>query len=227
MADRLKRSLTFANVCSFLALFVAVSTGGAFAANTVFSTDIVDGEVKTEDIAVGAVTSQQLGLNSVNAARIINNSIAGDLADGAVTTDKVLDDTLTGADIGPNAVGSGEIADESITSSDIKPTPSTPPRSPTELDRRRRDHRQLTGQRRPRLEQRGHVGDHGRRRRHRRPRQQRDHQRQGRPNNTLTTADVKGPTRAAPWASGRAPSRTGAAATSRSRCRVPPSTRRS
>ena len=36
MLDRLRRSTTFANVCSLLALTVAVGTGGAYAANTVF-----------------------------------------------------------------------------------------------------------------------------------------------------------------------------------------------
>jgi hypothetical protein len=31
----LRRRLTFANVCSALALFVALGTGGAYAANTI------------------------------------------------------------------------------------------------------------------------------------------------------------------------------------------------
>ena len=51
MLARLRGRLTFANVCSFLALLIALGTGSAYAANTVFSTDIVDGEVKTADIA--------------------------------------------------------------------------------------------------------------------------------------------------------------------------------
>ena len=60
MATRLRRSLTFANVCSFIALTVALSTGGAYAANTVFSTDIVDGEVKSADIGGNQVTTWSL-----------------------------------------------------------------------------------------------------------------------------------------------------------------------
>jgi hypothetical protein len=51
----LRRNLTFANVCSFVALVVALGTGSAYAANTVFSTDIVDQEVKTPDLDTGAV----------------------------------------------------------------------------------------------------------------------------------------------------------------------------
>jgi hypothetical protein len=42
-------------VCSFIALTVALGTRGAYAANTVFSTDIVDAQVKTADIGAQAV----------------------------------------------------------------------------------------------------------------------------------------------------------------------------
>jgi hypothetical protein len=43
MFGRFCRSTTFANVCSLLALTIAIGTGGAYAAHTVFYTDIVDG----------------------------------------------------------------------------------------------------------------------------------------------------------------------------------------
>ena len=59
MIARFRSRLTFANVCSLLALLIALGTGSAYAANTVFSTDIVDGEVKTADIANNAVTLDQ------------------------------------------------------------------------------------------------------------------------------------------------------------------------
>ncbi len=42
--------LTYANIVATLALVVAVAGGTAYAANTVFSSDIVDGEVKTADV---------------------------------------------------------------------------------------------------------------------------------------------------------------------------------
>jgi hypothetical protein len=56
MVRRLLRGFTFAKVCSVLALTVALGTGTAYAANTVFSTDIVDGEVKAADIGANQVT---------------------------------------------------------------------------------------------------------------------------------------------------------------------------
>jgi hypothetical protein len=51
---RIRRHLTFANVASAIALFVAISGGTAVAlsgTNTVFSDDIVDGQVKSPDLA--------------------------------------------------------------------------------------------------------------------------------------------------------------------------------
>jgi hypothetical protein len=42
MLGRLRSHLTYANVMSTIAVFVAVSTGGAYAANTIFSSDIVE-----------------------------------------------------------------------------------------------------------------------------------------------------------------------------------------
>ena len=50
MVHRLLRGPTFANVCSFLALTIALGTGTAYAANTVRSRDIVNGQVKAPDI---------------------------------------------------------------------------------------------------------------------------------------------------------------------------------
>lgn len=91
------------NVVGYVALFIALTTGTAYAANTVFSADIVDGEVRTADLAGlsvttaklatgaagtaqlkdAAVTTPKLAANSVNSAKIVNDSIkAEDLAGG-------------------------------------------------------------------------------------------------------------------------------------------------
>jgi hypothetical protein len=86
------------HVIAYVALFFAL-TGTAIALpnhNTVFSDDIVNGEVKTLDIK-----------------------------DGAVKTEDVRDDTQPGgglgaADLKPDAVGSSEIADNAVGSSEIQ-----------------------------------------------------------------------------------------------------------
>jgi hypothetical protein len=84
------------DVMAALALFVAISTGGAYAANTVFSEDIVDGEVKTPDLGSGAVTRTKIGNGEVIRDKINNN---------AVNTTKVADNALTGLDIDESTLG--------------------------------------------------------------------------------------------------------------------------
>ncbi|WP_309646799.1 hypothetical protein [Nocardioides sp.] len=74
-------SATFANVTSMLALLVAVS-GGAYAANTVRSSDIKNGQVKTADLANNAVTGKKVKNGSLKRA-----DIGGPLTRAYVTRD--------------------------------------------------------------------------------------------------------------------------------------------
>jgi hypothetical protein len=110
MLAQLRRRLTYANVVATLALFVAVSTGGAYAANTIFSADIVDGEVKTADLANEAVTNPKLKPGAVTTNR---------LAGGAVTTEKVKNENLTGTDVLDSTIRSADIAPLTITGFDV------------------------------------------------------------------------------------------------------------
>lgn len=100
MLRKLRAHLTFANVVSSLALFFALSTGTAYAVNTVRSSDIVDGQVMNPDLAA----------NSVGTGKIINGTIrAEDLSAGAVTNTK----------IAANSIDSGKVADFSLTNQDV------------------------------------------------------------------------------------------------------------
>jgi hypothetical protein len=62
---KLRARLTYGNVVATIALFIALATGGAYAANTIRSTDIVDGEVKTPDLANSAVTGAKVANGSL------------------------------------------------------------------------------------------------------------------------------------------------------------------
>ncbi len=55
--------------------FVASPELRAYAANTVFSTDIVDGEVKTVDLGSNAVTAAKIKDNEVKAAEIAADAV--------------------------------------------------------------------------------------------------------------------------------------------------------
>ena len=83
--SRLRDHLTYANVVSSMCLFLLLAGTTAYAANTVFSTDIVDGQVKTADLENGAVSL----------AKIADGSITGDkLKDGSIQGRDVLDNNL-------------------------------------------------------------------------------------------------------------------------------------
>lgn len=79
----LRKHLTYANVMVTVLVFVVLGGGTAVAldgSNTVFSDDIVNGEVLTPDVGDAQVSARKL-------------------ATGAVASTKVLDDSLTPADL--------------------------------------------------------------------------------------------------------------------------------
>lgn len=140
MFRRARGRLTYANVASTLALLFALGTGGAYAANTIGSSDIIDesiqsvdlknGQVKGADIASnsitsnriypGSVTNTDIGAGAVDGAKVLDNSLGtNDVATNSLFGSDIFDGTLTSADIGTSAVASSEIANGSIVSADI------------------------------------------------------------------------------------------------------------
>jgi len=92
MLAKLRRKLTYANVASTLALVLALSGGVAYAANTIYSTDIVDGQVKKADIGANAVNSAKVGDNSLTGTDILESTLAGVNADtlGGFSADNMI-----------------------------------------------------------------------------------------------------------------------------------------
>jgi hypothetical protein len=77
---RIRRHLTYANVMVTLLAIGALTGGVAYAANTVFSTDIVNGEVKSVDIGTGQVQSVDVKNEGLTGADIADRSLtAADL----------------------------------------------------------------------------------------------------------------------------------------------------
>jgi hypothetical protein len=111
MNRRRRHPFAFANVVSVLALVIALGTGTAYAANTVFSTDIVDGEVKTPDI----------GSDSVDASKVVDGSLSG--ADVADHTIAMVD--LKGTDhrlaLSVGAISSGRCATIAVNATGARP----------------------------------------------------------------------------------------------------------
>ena len=78
-----------------LALFLVLAGGTAYAANTIISSDIVDGQVKTVDLGSAAVTVDKL-------------------ANGSVTSDKVKDASLAGRDVLDNSLKGSDIDESTL-----------------------------------------------------------------------------------------------------------------
>ncbi len=94
MANRLRRHLSFANLISVLALFIALGAS-AYAAtqlkkNSVGPAQIRNAAVQTAKLKKGAVTSPKLADGVVTSAKLAENSVSGA---------KVQDGSLSGADI--------------------------------------------------------------------------------------------------------------------------------
>jgi hypothetical protein len=99
-----------ATVVAYLALFVALSGTAVASHEAIFSSDIVDGEVRNPDLAANAVgtakiadghvTTPDLGGSSVTSAKIATAAVEGiDLHRNSVNSAKTVDNSLTGADI--------------------------------------------------------------------------------------------------------------------------------
>ncbi len=128
MRQGLRSHLTYANVMATLAVFLVLGGGSAVAlsgSNTVFSDDIVDGEVETADLATGAATNPKLASGAVNSPKVAANSLTGaDVADtNSLGSPEI--GGLVGADIAANSLTGAQVNegtlfnDNSLTGVDI------------------------------------------------------------------------------------------------------------
>ena len=92
-----------------LALFLVLTGGAAYAANTVFSSDIVDGQVKVADIGQGAVATSEVLNDTVTGGGLT----AADLRSGSVGSAEVADQSLRGADLGVRVRSAKQVDDGS------------------------------------------------------------------------------------------------------------------
>lgn len=144
----LSKHLTFANVISCIALFMALS-GAAFAAKAtlgnkaVKAKNLANGSVTALKLRGGSVTNLKLANGAVTGAKIAPGAVGstqiasggvrssnlgggivteGKLKNGAVTEAKLFNSAVTNSKLGPNAVATGKIADGSVTSVKLAPS---------------------------------------------------------------------------------------------------------
>jgi hypothetical protein len=119
-----RRHLSFANVISMTALFVALG-GASYAAitipkNSVTAKQIKKNAVAGSEIKKNAVGGSEIKANAVGASEIKDNAVGtSEITTNAVTGDEVADNAVNSGEIAGNAVGTGEIADGSVGTGDI------------------------------------------------------------------------------------------------------------
>jgi hypothetical protein len=96
MLRKLRSRLTYANVVATLALFVALG-GTAYAVNTVNSSDIVDGQVKSVDIGQNEIGSADVKDNSINTFDV-HSFIGEDVVDGTLEDQDIAEGTFVNFD---------------------------------------------------------------------------------------------------------------------------------
>ena len=88
---RLPRAGTVLGVIAVTAALAGTASAALPGSNQVFSTDIVNGQVRAPDIATGAVRAPEIAVNAVNASEI---------GSGAVGTGEILDGNVRAPDMG-------------------------------------------------------------------------------------------------------------------------------
>jgi hypothetical protein len=106
---RLRKRLTFANLTSTLALFVALG-GTSYAAISVGSAEIRTGAVGKSEIRTNAVGKSEASTGSIGKSEIRRS---------AVGRSEIATDGVAKSEIGKNAVGTDELADGGIELADL------------------------------------------------------------------------------------------------------------
>ncbi len=120
MIARLRSRLSYANVASSLALFLALSTGTAYAANEWTGANIVDQSLTAADLKIGTIGTARVLNDSLMAEDLASDSVtASELAATAVDSADVADESLTANDLATDSVNATEIANDSIDSGEI------------------------------------------------------------------------------------------------------------
>jgi hypothetical protein len=120
----IRSHLSFANLVSLMALFIALG-GTTYAAvalpkNSVGAKQIKKNAVTASEVKRNAVGAAEIRSNAVASGDIADNGVGGaDLSDNSVGAGELSDNSVGAAEIGNNAVGSSEVANGSIAEADL------------------------------------------------------------------------------------------------------------
>jgi hypothetical protein len=107
--------LSYANVVSTLALFIALTGASAFAASKIANKSVGEPQLRP-----GAVTADKIRTNAVTAPKIKAQAVKqGKLADGSVTAAKLTLNSVASGSLAANAVTNEKIAPDVVTGDKI------------------------------------------------------------------------------------------------------------
>jgi len=107
----MKPKLTYANVASTLALFIALTGATAFAATKLPAKSVGEFQLRP-----GAVTADKLRTNAVTAPKIKAGAVKqGKLANGSVTAQKLAQGSVASASLQEGAVANAKLGAEAVT----------------------------------------------------------------------------------------------------------------
>jgi hypothetical protein len=119
-ARRLLRRPGHGAVVAYLALFLALTTGGAWAAAQIGADDIQKNAVRSRHIKNGQVTTKDVRNQAVTSAKVRDGSLGGvDLTDGSVGGADLTDGSVGGADLTDGAVGDTKLAANAVTGAKV------------------------------------------------------------------------------------------------------------
>jgi hypothetical protein len=102
---------TYANVVSSLALFIAISGAGAYAAG-----QLAPKSVGEKQLRPGAVTAPKLRKNAVTAPKIAAGAVQkGKLANGSITAPKLTPGAIESGSLAAGSVSNEKLASDSVT----------------------------------------------------------------------------------------------------------------
>ena len=120
---QLRKHLSFANVLSCIAIFLALG-GAAFAAKTatkVKTKNLANGAVTTPKLRNGAVTTAKLRNGAVTTAKVAAGAIGtGQLAKGSVRSEQLGGGVVTEAKIKDGAITENKLGGEAVTTGKLK-----------------------------------------------------------------------------------------------------------
>ena len=116
-----RKHLSFANVISVIALFVALG-GASYAA-----VNLPKNSVGPKQLKKRAVRGKHINRNAVSASKIQGNSISSPkIADGSVFGADLADNSVGSSELADNSVGSGEVIDGSLGQTEFAPGATVP-----------------------------------------------------------------------------------------------------